>query len=204
MNQILYADIRALTPHFDALYRAATPERRRRADRSKGDAALRCLVSGALLAYAVGQAGIRDYTVTENPYGKPELENAPDFHFNMTHSGPYVAIAWGSSPMGIDLEVLRHRDSIRRLTARHGTTREQEYLASGDLARFYEVWTGKESYLKYLGTGINRPLTEVCTRSPELQALLQTFYPENAFCLTVCSEERFCAPAPIPAEALVK
>ena len=204
MNQILYADIRELAPHFDALYRAATPERRRRADGCKDDAALRCLVSGALLTYAASQAGITSYTVTENPYGKPALENAPDFHFNISHSGPYVAIAWGNSPVGIDLEVLRHRDSIQRLTARHGTAREQEYLSSNDLARFYEIWTGKESYLKYLGTGINRPLTEVCTRSPALRAVLHTFFPEEDFCLTVCSEARYAPPVRISQEVLLK
>lgn len=204
MNQILYADIRDFASHFDILYRTATPERRRRADGSREDAALRCLVSGALLACAASRAGIEEYTVTENSFGKPELKNAPGFHFNLTHSGPYAAIAWGNSPLGIDLEVLRSRDSIPRLTVRHGTAREQEYLSTGDLARFYEVWTGKESYLKYLGTGINRPLTEICTRGPELQALLQTFFPEDAFCLTVCSENPSAAPIRVTAADLLK
>lgn len=202
MNHIVYADLRAFAPHFDMLYRTASKARRERADRYREDAALQCLVSGALLAYAAGQAGIADFTVAENPFGKPHLENHPEFHFNVSHSGHYAAIAWGSGPVGIDLELLCHRDALPRLAARHFTAREQEYAKT--TAGFYEIWTAKESYLKYLGTGINRPLNSFCTRSPELAKLLHTFFPEENCCLTVCSEGSCPEPIQVTAEDLLK
>ena len=202
MNHIVYADLQDFASHYNALFAAATPERQQRAASCREDVALRCLVSGALLAYAAKQEGISAYTVAENPFGKPFLETHPDFHFNLTHAGHYAAIVWGQSPVGIDLEIPRYRDAIARLTKRHFTPAEQEYAA--DTARFYEIWTAKESYLKFLGTGINRPLDSFCTRSPEIRALLHPFFPEEDCCLTVCAEDSCAAPLRIKAEDLLK
>ena len=202
MNRIVYAHIRDFAPHFEVLYRTASEDRRTRAGDCRKDTALRCLVAGALLAYAAKQAGIKEYTVAKNQYGKPYLPNRPDFHFNLTHSGHYAAIVWGDGPVGIDLEILQSRDSLPRLAKRHFTAAEQEYART--TAGFYEIWTAKESWLKFLGTGINRPLNSFCTRSPELSGLLKTFFPEEDCCLTVCSEGPCSTPVRIPPEALLK
>ena len=48
----------------------------------------RCAVSGALLRYAVKTALNRDtFPLEKNPDGKPFIPNAPDFYFNLSHSG---------------------------------------------------------------------------------------------------------------------
>ena len=202
MNDIFYADIRDFAPHFDALYRTARAERRARADRCPRDAALACLVSGALLTYAADRAGITGYTLSKNPAGKPQLEDHPALHFNLSHSGLYAAIAWGNAPVGIDVEMLRHREAMPRLAQRHFTAAEQEYAKT--TTGFYEIWTAKESYLKFLGTGIDRPLRSFCTRSPGISRLLKTFFPEEDCVLTVCAEAPFAAPLRISPEKLLK
>ena len=203
MNHIVYADLRDFVPHFDALYHSSSKERRARADLcQKREDALRCLVSGTLLSYAARRSGIPEYTVTENPWGKPVLEGKPDFHFNLSHSGHYAAIAWGSEPVGIDLELLRQRDSIPKLVKRHFTPAEQAYAE--DMRRFYETWTAKESWLKFQGTGIDRPLSSFCTRNPALMSLLHTFFPEKDCCLTVCTQGPCPEPLRVSPDILLK
>lgn len=201
MIQIAYVDIRDLEPHYESLYRAADADRRRKAASCRREEALRCIAAGALLRYAAGCRGISEYTIQENRWGKPCLENHPGFHFNLTHSGHFAAIAWGDEEVGIDLETIRTRDTIHQLARRHFTVPEQKYLFAQDTeSRFYEIWTAKESYLKYLGTGLTRPLASFCTRSPELQTMLTCFSPEDDICLTVCSEGPCTAPVRLAAE----
>lgn len=162
-----------------------------------------CQPSAALLRYAAADWGISDYTVRKNLWGKPSLENQPGFHYNITHSGHFAAIAWGETEVGIDLEVIRQRERIPALVRRHFTVPEQKYVFAQDtLARFYQVWTAKESCLKYLGTGLAKPLSSVCTRSPQWQALLHGFFPEPDFCLTVCTEEPCEDPVRLAADDL--
>lgn len=204
MIQIAYVDIRDLEPYYDSLYRAASPERRQRADLCRREEALRCVAADALLRYAATSQGITEYAVQKNQWGKPSLDGHPHFHFNLTHSGHFAAIAWGSAEVGIDLEVTQERSSIPTLVRRHFTVPEQKYVFAGDTCgRFYEVWTAKESVLKYLGTGLTRPLSSFCTRSPQWQALLHTFFPEEACCLTVCTESSLAEPVRLTAESLL-
>lgn len=205
MIQIAYVDTRGLDLHYDALYRAASPPRRSRADQCRREEALLCLTSDALLRYAAASRGITEYTIRQNQWGKPSLEGCPDFHFNLSHSGHYAAIAWGSSKVGVDLEILCERRSISRLAQRYFTVPEQKYVFARDTdRRFFKIWTAKESYLKYTGTGLTRPLASFCTRSPELQTMLTCFSPEDDFCLTVCSKEPCAAPVRLSTEHLIK
>lgn len=40
---------------------------------------------------------------TYTGHGKPYLLNYPDVHFNISHSGEYVACAVADSPVGVDI-----------------------------------------------------------------------------------------------------
>ena len=86
------------------------------------------------------------------PHGKPYLENGP--HFSISHSHGMVALAIGDRNMGLDMEVIRrfHQQVPQRIMSR----REYEWFCRrGELKRdFFTLWTLKESYYKYLGTGL--------------------------------------------------
>jgi 4'-phosphopantetheinyl transferase len=73
-----------------------------------------------------------------------------------------VVIAYGESPVGVDVERIRMDSGKENIARRYFTPEEQEYLFSAGEAekaeRFFEIWTAKESYLKYLGTGLRRSL----------------------------------------------
>lgn len=89
--------------------------------------------------------------------GKPAA-NVP-FHFNVSHSGNFVACSVGDSPVGIDIEELR---SVRAALAERVCTEEERRFVfpngSFDSTRFLSIWTAKEAYLKYTGEGIRTDL----------------------------------------------
>lgn len=93
--------------------------------------------------------------------GKPFLKNYSNLHFNLSHCRRYVAVAIHSSPVGVDIECRRKvsQSLIRRVCSED----EQQSIAAAqdpDM-EFLRLWTRKEAYLKYTGTGIVGPLTDI-------------------------------------------
>ena len=83
------------------------------------------------------------------------------FYTNLTHSGDYVALAVGDTPVGIDIEHKNDKDF--KVTKRMFTETEQSYILNGadiesSQQRFRDIWTINEAFLKCLGIGISVPL----------------------------------------------
>lgn len=168
------------------LYAHASPERRTRAKIfRKREGALRCLAGETLLRRALGT---NDYTLERHKAGKPGVRGREDFHFNISHAGSWVVLAFGDSPVGVDVEVPRGKIPIQRFAARFFAPEEQKFVAE-NAERFLQVWTGKESYLKYLGCGIDRKLSSFSVFSlPEEVWLHWRKLPEGC-CLCLCTRE---------------
>lgn len=91
--------------------------------------------------------------------GKPFCKNYPMVHFNVSHSGLWVICAVSDSPIGIDIEKISNADM--QVAERFFTKYEYEYLqqqGKNKAEAFYQLWTLKESYLKYTGDGLSVPL----------------------------------------------
>ena len=160
MVSILCFDITQLNDeHWAALYHSASPERKARADRYRNiEDGRRCLAAEALLRYALGTTA---YTIEKNPQGKPRIAGREDFHYNLSHAGNWVVIAYCSEEVGIDIEKISWNNGKERLARRFFTKNEQDYVFQADARqpqRFFQIWTGKESYLKFLGTGLSKAL----------------------------------------------
>ncbi len=111
--------------------------------------------------------------------GKPYAHNL-DIHFNISHSDDYVVCAIDSKPVGIDIEKIRPINL--KIAKRFFTADEQKYVFTevpreedfekaadnNMLTRFFEVWTGKEAYLKYKGTGITDNLNTLSVNENNL------------------------------------
>ena len=110
-----------------------------------------------LLAEYTG-ADFSCFRFLRTPRGKPYAENAP--HFNLSHSGDWLLCAVGDAPVGVDIEVPRKISPA--LVRRTCTPAEQAFLADHP-GCFLQLWTAKEAYLKYLGTGITGDLRNVNT-----------------------------------------
>ena len=74
--------------------------------------------------------------IFKNENGKPYCD---DVFFNVSHSGKYVVLATANSEIGIDIEKIRDTEKIH--SAKGFTSKEE----------FFEMWTKKESIIKYLG-----------------------------------------------------
>ena len=159
---------------YDAMYRAAAPERQARADRFRfEDDRRRCLCADMLarrmLSDAAGVAPA-DIAFSYGEKGKPSASVA--LHFNVSHAGDFVLCAVANAQIGVDIEQIKPFRA--GMVARYFTETEAAYVWGGSpipdgnvtdpdaCARFYRVWTAKEAYVKMTGTGISTDLTAVC------------------------------------------
>ncbi len=94
-----------------------------------------------------------------NADNKPELVGG-ELQFNVSHSGIWAVAAFHSEPVGIDIEKVGIADM--GLARSMFASSEYEALCRLSAERrnrfFYDIWTGKESYIKALGKGLSLPL----------------------------------------------
>jgi 4'-phosphopantetheinyl transferase len=88
-------------------------------------------------------------------HGKPVCDGA---HFNVSHTAGLVAIAVGSTAVGIDVEAADPRRDVAGLVRRFFADEEREQFDHlPDHLRhtaFLRGWTCKEALLKGIGTGV--------------------------------------------------
>ncbi|MBK5929299.1 4'-phosphopantetheinyl transferase family protein [Halochromatium salexigens] len=124
-------------------------------DRSRGLVA--ALLPRLLIARETGQplAAIR---FARAEHGKPYHADDATLHFNLSHSGVHVALAVGPAPVGVDVEQIRPTRDWEAIAQRFFAADEQRWLArfaDGERqARFFELWSRKESLLKATGDGL--------------------------------------------------
>jgi 4'-phosphopantetheinyl transferase len=121
-------------------------------------------VAGELLArYSVGQylgKPEQEINVIFGEKGKPRIENLPEVHFNISHSGHYVVCAVAPTEMGIDVERVR-KVNLRVAERFFSPSEIHDLMQRGETERmhyFISLWTIKESYLKAVGRGLTQNL----------------------------------------------
>ena len=96
----------------------------------------------------------QDIQMAVNAFGKPYICNAPSFHFNISHTRSALVAAIGDEPLGVDIEKMNKADPD--VAGKVFTSAEYAYVFSDDDSkdiRFNEIWTKKESYIKWTGEG---------------------------------------------------
>ena len=134
---------------------------------------------GIAKACGMNEANIR-FARTEK--GKPYALNA-DIFFSISHSKSIVVCAIDDNEIGVDAELVR--DIELRVTKIACTESDKEYIFesdAGQVERFYDVWTAKEAYFKYLGTGIEglktvdyKDILPYCTQKREGDYLITVY-----------------------------
>ena len=103
-------------------------------------------------------------TVGRTERGKPYLTNLREYGISVSHSGKYLVCALTKGEVGVDIQehkILANetredaQERFARMARRFYHPREAEYLTGDPFCRFFEVWTAKESYVKYTGEGID-------------------------------------------------
>lgn len=167
---------------IDYCRRMMSDTRRQRVDRLRFEKSRRQTVGGELLARRMiaSRCGIApesiSFSLTE--LGKPYAAELP-VEFSISHSGDFVLCALSDHPVGADIE--RIRDVSDRLVSYVCSEDEMRFLSENGILederkrRFFRVWTAKEAYYKYIGTGITC-LRDVNTLAPDFQRKLKWFY----------------------------
>jgi 4'-phosphopantetheinyl transferase len=121
--------------------------------------------------------------------GRPYFDNCERLDFSISHSNELVvcALSVEEGKVGVDTE--KTESTIRKekqplFAGRFFSGNEREILAK-EPERFSEIWTRKEAYLKWVGTGIATDLREVDTcRIPKQLRFESVFAEEHV--ITVC------------------
>lgn len=105
----------------------------------------------------------KELSFQTGPHGKPYLfpndNNFPGIHFNLSHSGEFVALAFSPvSPVGIDIETARANIHAESLVRRFFHPDEySEFLKldeTGQKNFVFRRWTVREAFLKGTGYGL--------------------------------------------------
>ena len=118
------------------------------------------------------ERGLREYNICERDVkiktgenGKPYLEEYPEIHFNLSHSGNMVFAVFSDREVGCDIEEIGKPQE--KLAERFFCPEEYEHLMKIEdehkrCEEFYRLWTLKESFMKVTGLGMKLPLDSFC------------------------------------------
>ena len=127
------------------------------------EVALRRLLGEALVRFALKKywnLTSEDYRIDRGEKGKPFIVGVENVFFNISHSGDYVVCAVSDREIGIDIE--KRAKARMEVAGRffHGEEVAQLKMLEEDKQDqlFFNYWSVKESFLKYIGTGLARTL----------------------------------------------
>lgn len=122
--------------------------------------------------------GIEDMDMRFNQYGKPYL-NKETIYFNISHSDQSVICAVDVLEVGIDIEKEQEVDKKADIIKRFCTEDEfQQFISQAEDDKkqfFYQFWTAKESYIKYIGQGLSYGLDTFNLKIIKDQDTVRTF-----------------------------
>ena len=134
--------------------RVLEPKRYERILNNKSDVnRLRLVSAGMLIKDVCDKSGIADPVIMYDEHGKPYIEGHPDVFFNLSHSGSFVAMAYGDKPVGIDIQETRNVTEAfgRRIL----NEKECDLYDLTDTKAICRLWTVKEAYSKLIGLGLS-------------------------------------------------
>lgn len=143
-----------------------------------------------------------------NDFGKPCLGQYPEFCFNISHSGDWVICGFSSHAIGVDIEGIQNVDL--QIAKRFFSPQEYRDLQRQEDPQdyFYQLWTLKESYIKYMGKGLSIPLNsfsvsrkagkfsiaDQAQEGTEAKPFLYQIRDLEGYYIAVCAEEGDSAP----------
>lgn len=105
--------------------------------------------------------GERSGEILREPKGKPYFKEVP-IEFSVSHSGKFWVCLFDTEPVGVDIQIIR-RSSQEKIMKRYYRPEEKEFVETVGEEGFFQIWTRKEAYAKYLGTGLTEELKSIST-----------------------------------------
>lgn len=100
-------------------------------------------------------------------YGKPSLAGSranAGLQFNLAHSEEVALYAMTCDrQIGVDVEFIRPLTQAQKLAERCLSTQERNGLQTSNHPEklFFDYWTCKEAYLKAIGSGLSKPMSQI-------------------------------------------
>lgn len=141
------------------------------------------LVAGRYMADAGLNENVAadEIVIARTDRGKPYFSNCPQLHVSPSHSGDYFVCAVAGFPVGADIQIhtgLRDETAeekkarLQRIAKRYFTPAEAEFVREDTCERFFALWTARESYVKYTGTGIDGSFQNDCVLPDDTQQMM--------------------------------
>lgn len=152
-------------PTFQFLMQYVSTEKQKRILRQHVKQNADNMLIGAVLAkYMIWKefdVSFSEQIIAYGPYGKPYLRDYPDVHFNISHSGQFVACAVCNVPVGIDIqEIVPYKPDVARRVCTADEISQIE-ASMNPAAEFTKIWTQKEAILKMNGYGISEGISHL-------------------------------------------
>lgn len=134
---------------------------------------LQLYISSMLCGYVLQKHGRSHDEVRRNAVGKPYIEG---LHFNLSHSGAYVAMAVSDYEVGIDIQ---QKVAIAVVGAKVFFSDEEIRRASCSAFGLAQLWCRKEAFLKCTGNGWDG---KAASRCPVFDDRIE--FSGSTYCLT--------------------
>ena len=111
-----------------------------------------------LLLRMLRDVGVNDPDIARDRNGRPYLVSFPNIDFNISHADNIAVcvLSVGEGRVGVDVEKANIGESSPRRDRLLERFFSKDKINSGK--SLAELWTEKEAYLKYLGTGLSADL----------------------------------------------
>lgn len=192
------------TDRYQLFLSVVSEMRRRNAGKYyRKEDAYRCVCAEVLLQACIFETTgkLENFDLTLNSFGKPYVLGMRHFFFNLSHAGEWVVIAYGGRELGIDVEKVR--DNMDGIVDSCYGKKEKEYVSFGDFEtrneRATEIWTMKESYVKYKGIGLSLEFSSFDVKEDEFLStegeqkskfFIKTWKLAADYYVSVCCEEK--------------
>lgn len=168
MLQVIYTDIsRERFIDLKKYIRDLSPTRQHKVNCFKFEKdKVRSIISELLLKYALKKyfnVNLEDCEICFNVYGKPYIYYGANLKFNLSHSGDIVICSISNHNMGVDVEenTSLSLDTVINCLHKEEKVQLNNFALKDRIKLFYDFWVLKESYLKYLGIGLNYPVEKI-------------------------------------------
>ena len=130
--------------------------------------------------------GERGGVICRGENGKPYFNDTSCGYFSISHSGALSVAAYGTCELGVDVELIDNTRDYDRIAKRFFTERELKRFEQGgaDAECFFEIWTEKEAYIKYLGGSF----AALCSSDSEGVSFKRFFFERDGgkYIITLC------------------
>lgn len=155
--KIYLAKIEPLKKDLNKIIPLLNADRRERVMKlSNEKVKLESIYGGLLIRYAylneMHELPWEELKLSRTENGKPFFENADSFHYSLSHSKEYCALAVDDLPIGCDIQIKRDMNKEKTIAKRFFTESESKLCDEQDL--FYRMWSMKEACSKLTGDGI--------------------------------------------------